>query len=364
MDEDQNLSKSQRYAAMKRRLAERTDTGISTESRGSVSSITSVATSVGGRNPTFPFRQVAVAGAVQIVSKRPMRAEQQQVTDHSLVMLAKDGTSGLVVLVPSEDSRNSLLDAESAFIGALALVKGVPDRPVGLLAGGVIYRVVVALSTQYSLLYLFCNGSAEFVAALAASGLSLACDSFTGFKTFLHVSRVAILLPEFSNIAAEEPAPTELIHTICSFPGTISLLADREALAGPDCWSLWPSESAACADAWAAWRAAAVNSELPAIRESPELQKGLDKTLDRVMMEARDAQLPGAALTQPLLNALGGPGPWKHYAVVTLPFRNFPKRVIKITERRIKNKNEWDDLSLVIDAINRALKAPKRLAVV
>ena len=350
--DDQNLSKAQRYAAMKKRLAE-TSESVSLEtglSRGSVSSLTSLSNTSESvdRHPRFPFRQVSGTGSVLIVSKRPFKPDNLQ-SDETHVMLANDGSSGLVILVPDDKTRTAILDAECAFIGALALVNGVPEQPVGSLAGGVMFKVVVSLSHKYSLLYLFSSGAADLRAAMAASGLSLACDELTNFTTFLHISRAAVSFNEFE-ISAEEPAPNELIQVINSFHGKIGIQADREALAGPDTWALWPRTEESWVAAWATWRSG--SADFPG--EVQELPKSLERTVDRILMDARDPQLPGATVSAALIAALGGPGPWKSHAIVTLPFFGEKKRVIKINQdRKIKCSSDGDELAFAINVINR-----------
>ena len=352
--DDLNLSKAQRYAAMKKRLAETSESvamSSMTEPVVSTSSIASISASSEsiGRHPTFPFRQVAGTGSIVIVSKRPFKAETYQ-ADETHVMLTHEGTSGLVVLLPDNETRTAVIQSECAFLAALALVNGVPEQPIGLLADGVIYKVVVTLSNKYSLLYLIYNGSTDLRSSLTTSGLSLACDEFTNSSQFLHVSRAALTFNDLE-IAAEEPAPAELIQVINSFPGKIGIWADREAMAGPDTWALWPRTGEAWPDAWAAWRGCpAVNDK----REVLDLPKPLEKTVDRIMMDARDPQLPGSTVSAALLAALGGPGPWRTHAVVTLPFFGERKRIIRINQdRKIKCQSEGDELAFAIDVINR-----------
>jgi len=345
MTEEITLSKAQRYAAMKKRFAECSES----TSSGDLSA-PSMPLHV-DRTPKFPYRQVVMSGSMQIVSKRPTRQDYQPM-EQTHVMVVQDGTSGLVILAPSEADRTALLDSYCAFIGALALINKVPINPVGLLSDGVIYRVVVSLSNQYSLLYLISNGSADLLSSLTSSGISLACDSFTKQKSYLHVSRVCV-----SGVAAEEPAPVELMQLISSFPGQIGIVSDREALAGPDCWSLFSPDYGSLPEAWAAWRRQAGLGKLEAEfgREIVELPKGLEKTLERVMMEARDTQLPGAQLTPPLVSALNGIGPWRNFALVRLPIPSSARRIIKISERRVKMRNDVEEL---FEAINRVLKNP------
>jgi len=78
-------------------------------------------------------------------------------------------------------------------------------------------------------------------------------------------------------------------------------------------------------------------------------------------MDARDPQLPGATLTPALLSAMNGRGPWKQYALMSIPFQGGKRRVLRVnSERKIKNRNEADDIQIAVDAMNRAIKTNRK----